>query len=290
MLSAARKLAQDAGVALAVATFEPHPLTVLNPAAAPPRLSPPAVKADLLAAAGVDELIILPPTPDVLNTTADGFWTILRDTIRITQLVEGESFTFGKGRSGNIATLRQWAQRDGIGLTIVDAEEVALLDLSIVAVNSTLIRWLLGHGRARDAAILLGRPYRLRGEVVKGFQRGRTIGVPTANLKCDQQMIPLDGVYAARTTLDGQTYPVALSIGTLPTFGDHQRQVEGHLIGFSGDLYGRSIEIDVVDWLRDQIKFTGVDALKQQLARDIADTAARATLHAEREIARIATP
>ncbi len=245
------------------------------------------MKQNLLSAQGVSELIILPPTPDVLNTTAEGFWTILRDTIRITQLVEGESFTFGKGRSGNITTLRQWSKRDQIGLTIVDAEEAALLDLTVVPVNSTLIRWLLGHGRARDAAILLGRPYRLRGEVVKGFQRGRTIGVPTANLKCDNQMIPLDGVYVGRTTIDGQTYPVALSIGTLPTFGEHQRQVEGHLIGFTGDLYGQPLEIELVDWLRDQVKFAGVDALKQQLARDIAETIYRANEKAERQIARI---
>ena len=287
MLAVARDLAAKANVPLAIATFEPHPLTVLNPAAAPPRLSPPSVKADLLAAQGVDELIILPPTPDVLNTTAEGFWTILRDTIGITGLVEGESFTFGKGRTGNIATLRQWAERDAIGLTIVDAEEVALMDLSVVPVNSTLIRWLLGHGRARDAAILLGRPYRLRGEVVKGFQRGRTIGVPTANIKCDGQMIPLDGVYAGRCALDGQTYPVALSIGTLPTFGEHLRQVEGHVVGYSGDLYGRTIEVDLVDWLRDQVKFANVDALKRQLARDIDETTRRAGGVPEREIASI---
>jgi riboflavin kinase/FMN adenylyltransferase len=288
LLKTARGFAQSTGVPLAAATFEPHPLTVLNPAAAPPRLSTLAAKTDLLAAQGVDELIVLPPTPDVLNTTAEGFWTILRDAIRITRLVEGESFTFGKGKGGTIDILRQWSERDGIGLTIVDAEEVALLDLRVVPVNSTLIRWLIGHGRARDAAILLGRPYRLRGEVIEGFKRGRTIGVPTANLKCDGQMIPLDGVYAGRCEIDGRTYPLALSIGTLPTFGEHGRQVEGHLIGYAGDLYGRTIEIDVVDWLRDQIKFSNVDALKAQLARDIVEAKVRVTQTLpEREIARI---
>ncbi|HEV7302102.1 MAG TPA: riboflavin biosynthesis protein RibF [Tepidisphaeraceae bacterium] len=288
LIRAARAIATSAGVPLALATFEPHPLTVLNPAAAPPRLTSPAMKADLLAAQGVDELIILPPTPDVLNTTAEGFWSILRDDIGITALLEGESFTFGKGRTGTIDRLREWAARDGIQLEIVDVEEAVLLDMSVVAVNSTLVRWLIGHGRARDAAILLGRPYVLRGNVVKGFQRGRTIGVPTANLQCDGQMIPLDGVYAGRCTIDGTTYPVALSIGTLPTFDGTGRQIEGHLIGFTGDLYDRTIDLEIVDWLRDQTKFNGVDALKAQLARDIAEVPRRVNDTPSRQIAQLA--
>jgi riboflavin kinase/FMN adenylyltransferase len=287
LLRIARGIADRANVPLAVATFEPHPLTVLNPAAAPPRLTPPSAKADLLAEQGVDELIILPPTPDVLNTTAEGFWAILRDDIRITALVEGESFTFGKGRGGTIERVREWAARDGVELRIVSAEQAVLLDLSVVDVNSTIVRWLLGHGRARDAAILMGRPYTLRGEVVKGFQRGRTIGVPTANLKCDGQMIPPDGVYAARCAIDGATYPVALSIGTLPTFGDSARQIEGHLIGYAGDLYGRTIDLQVVDWLRDQMKFPGLDALKAQLARDIAEVQRRTAIEPTRQIAQL---
>lgn len=288
LLRVARAIADAANVPLAVATFEPHPLTVLNPAAAPPRLTPPSIKSDLLAQRGVDELIVLPPTPDVLNTTAEGFWAILRETIGITALVEGETFTFGKGRGGTVERVRQWAARDNVRLEIVPAEQAVLLDLSVVDVNSTLIRWLLGHGRARDAAILLGRPYTLHGPVVKGFQRGRTIGVPTANLKCDDQMVPLDGVYAARCAIDNVTYPVALSIGTLPTFGSTGRQIEGHLIGFTGDLYGRTIDIEIVDWLRDQTKFSGVDSLKAQLARDIAEAQHRAIATPSRQIARLA--
>lgn len=286
LLARARQIATAQKAPLAIATFEPHPLTVLRPAAAPPRLSSPQMKMDGLAAAGVDQLVILPPTPDLLNTTAEQFWDILRDDIRITHLVEGDSFTFGKGRGGTIEQARQWAARDGIQLTVVEAVEAVLLDLSIVAVNSTLVRWLLGHGRARDAAILLGRAYTLRGQVIKGFQRGRTIGVPTANLQCDQQMVPLDGVYAGRCTIDGRTYPVALSIGTLPTFGDNARQIEGHLIGFDGDLYDRTIDFEVVDWIRDQMKFDSIDELKRQIALDIDQTPGCLIHVPQREIAR----
>jgi riboflavin kinase/FMN adenylyltransferase len=149
---------------------------------------------------------------------------------------------------------------------------VVLLDLTIVTVSSSLIRWLLAHGRVRDAAICLGREYALHGEVIRGFERGKKLGVPTANLQCDDQLIPADGVYAGRCTIGGgddATYPAAVSIGSLPTFDEHKFQVEAHLIGFDGDLYGRVIEVQLIDWVRDQWKFRGVDALKQQIARDI---------------------
>ena len=287
LLNECRRLAQTTGKPLAIATFDPHPLTVLNPAAAPPRLTSPAIKTERLAAQGVDELIVLPPTPDVLNTTAEQFWEILSDVARVSHMVEGETFTFGKGRTGTIARLREWAARDGVGLSIVDAEEAVLLDLSIVPVSSTLVRWLIAHGRARDAAILLGRPYALHGTVVEGFKRGRTIGIPTANLRTDDgQLVPADGVYAGRCEIDGHSYPVALSIGTLPTFGQtNSRQIEGHLIGFDGDLYGRTIQIDVLDWVREQVKFNGVEALKGQIARDVEEIKRRASAVPCRQIA-----
>jgi riboflavin kinase/FMN adenylyltransferase len=146
---------------------------------------------------------------------------------------------------------------------------VPLLDLQMVEVSSSLIRWLTAHGRVRDAAICLGRSYALRGEVIMGHQRGRTIGVPTANLRVADQLVPIDGVYAGRSTIDGNTYAAAVSIGTMPTFGENDRQVEAHLIGFDGDLYGRVIEVELVDWVREQWKFSGLEALKSQLRRDI---------------------
>jgi riboflavin kinase/FMN adenylyltransferase len=140
----------------------------------------------------------------------------------------------------------------------------------------------------RDAAICLGRSYALRGEVVMGHQRGRTIGVPTANLRVTDQLVPIDGVYAGRCTIDGKTYGAAVSIGTMPTFGENERQVEAHLIGYDGDLYGRVIEVELVDWIREQWKFAGLDALKSQMRRDIAYAQECANHNRCQPIARIA--
>ncbi len=273
---------------LAVVTFEPHPLTVLRPDLAPPRLTPPQMKRELLAAAGVDDLVELPPDPDVLDLTAEAFWAILRDEVRPTHIVEGKSFNFGKGRGGTIDNLREWADGSPVKLQVIEGVSVALLDLQVVEVTSSLIRWLTAHGRVRDASICLGRGYALRGEVVEGRQRGRTIAVPTANLRVTDQLVPSDGVYAGRSTIDGKNHAAAVSIGTMPTFGEHQRQVEAHLIGFNGDLYGQTIEVELIDWIREQWKFANVDALKIQLQRDIAYAQERASLSIHEPIAKIA--
>jgi riboflavin kinase/FMN adenylyltransferase len=287
ILEVAAKLRPDSGPGrVAVVTFEPHPLTVLRPGHAPPRLTPPELKRELLASAGVDDLVILPPVPEVLNCSAEAFWQILRDEVRPAHMVEGDSFTFGRARGGDINRLREWSAGTGVSLHVIEPVLVALLDLQVVPVSSSLIRWLLAHGRARDAAICLARPYVLEGMVVKGHQRGRTIGVPTANLACDAQLIPADGVYASRCRVEGRDYPVALSIGTMPTFGENARQVEAHLIGFDGDLYGRVLRVEVLDWLREQRKLPGIEALKAQLAKDIGAAVERFGLRVGEPIAR----
>lgn len=283
---ATRLKSQSNGPSAAVITFEPHPLTVLRPEMVPPRLSAADRKQQFIADAGIDHLLILPPEPAVLELTAEMFWRRLSDAVKPTALVEGRSFSFGKGRSGTVERLKAWAEPEGTRVHVVPPVEVALLDMSLVPASSSLIRWLLAHGRVRDAAVCLGRPYELSGPVIQGHQRGRTIGVPTANLDCAEQLVPAPGVYAARTTVGGTTYAVALSIGTMPTFGDdHRRQVEAHLIGFDGDLYGQTLRLELLDWLRDQQKFASLDALKAQLSRDIATAATRHTLDAGRPVA-----
>lgn len=277
--------ASSASGRVAVVTFEPHPLAVLRPEFAPPRLTPPARKRELLAAAGVDDCVVLPPDREVLDLTAERFWEILRDRARPAHLVEGESFNFGKGRGGTIERLREWTAASSVRLHVVGGVTVPLLDLQIAPVSSSLVRWLVAYGRVRDAAICLGRPYELEGPVIRGHQRGRQIGIPTANLDCHEQLVPDDGVYAGRCTVDGATYSAAVSIGSMPTFGEHSRQVEAHLIGFDGDLYGRSIRVELIDWLREQRKFKGVDALKEQLAMDIAQAQSLARMNPAEPIA-----
>jgi len=266
ILQTAREIADSRQ--LVVITFEPHPMTVLRPGKAPPRLTLPEMKQELIASAGVDAMLILEPTPELLSISAESFWQLLRDA-QIAHLVEGPTFNFGKGRRGNIQTLREWAAKDSVGLTVVEPVEVALLDLTLVQISSSIVRWLVGNGRMRDAAVCLGRPYALRGQVIEGFKRGRTIGVPTANLNCGEQLVPADGVYSGRCVVNGRTYPAAISIGRLPTFNEVKRQVEAHLIGFNGDLYGQQLDIEVTDWIRDQIKFASVEALKERMKWDI---------------------
>jgi riboflavin kinase/FMN adenylyltransferase len=283
LLELARELRGPAGIALV--TFEPHPLTVLRPAAAPPRLTPMGLKMELLRDAGVDHLIILPPSSEVLELTAEAFWHILRDQVRPSHMIEGTSFNFGKGRAGSIERLREWAANSDVKLHVIDGVKAALLDMHVPRVSSSLIRWLLVAGRVRDAAICLGRPYLLEGTVIKGFQRGRTIGVPTANLDCGEQLLPAEGVYVGRCTVDRTVHAAAISIGRLPTFGDDRLQIEAHLIDFHGDLYGRTLRVELVDWIREQQKFPGIDKLKDQLGRDIERSKTRSRLDAARPIA-----
>lgn len=152
---------------------------------------------------------------------------------------------------------------------VVDELNVALPNMHIVEVRSSLIRWLIAYGRVRDAAICLGRPYTLSGLIIKGFQRGRQLGMPTANFECGEQMIPADGVYAGRCRVAGKTYAAGVSIGTLPTFNETKRQVEAHLLGFDGDLYGQTLELELIDFIREQIKFTSVDQLKEKMWADM---------------------
>lgn len=287
ILAVARRLRQESNApAVAVVTFEPHPNTVLRPDAVPPRLTPPALKRQLLAAGGVDLLVNLPPSQEVLNLSAEHFWQTLRDQVRPSHMVEGRSFNFGKDRGGTIQRLAEWASASSVRLHVIDGVSTPLLDMTVVPVSSSLVRWLLFNGRARDAAICLGRPYALAGPVVKGYQRGRTIGIPTANVDCGGQLVPEDGVYAARCLVEGRTYPTAVSIGTMPTFGNGlKRQVEAHLVGFDGDLYGQVLRVELLDWLRGQKKFNGVDALKAQMHRDLDETVSRKLMDPTRPVA-----
>ena len=273
---------------LAVVTFEPHPLTVLRPELAPPRLTPPALKRTLLEQAGVDDYVILPPTRDVLGLAAEEFWRILKDDVRVAHLIEGPSFNFGKDRKGTIARLREWSAGTDVKLQVVEPVNVVLLDLQIAPVSSSLIRWLLAHGRARDAAICLGRPYVLEGKVVLGHQRGRTIGIPTINLDCGDQLIPADGVYVGKCIIDRATRLAAVSIGNAPTFEDATWQIEAHLLDFAGDLYDRTVQLEMIDWLREQRRFRAMEELTAQIERDIRACRSRAELDPSQMIASVA--
>ena len=269
LLARCRELADDSAPVVAV-TFEPHPLTRLRPEKAPPRLTSASMKNRLIEEQGVDLLVELAPEPEVLLITAWQFFELLLNRLRVTHLVEGPDFSFGRGREGNIANLSAWASETAMRVHGIEEVTVTLTNLHVAEVRSSLIRWLVAYGRVRDAAICLGRAYRLSGPVVRGFGRGRQLGIPTANIDCGDQMIPSDGVYAGRCTIKGVTYAAGVSVGTLPTFNETRRQIEAHLIGFEGDLYDAPIELELLEFLRDQVRFRDIEQLKAKMACDLA--------------------
>lgn len=269
----ARDIAGRDGRVIAIA-FDPHPAALLRPERTPPRLTTFARRVQLLRAAGVDDVVRLEPTHQLLALTADEFIRDLVERLAPSCIVEGPDFHFGKGRTGTLDVLRALGERHGFSLHVEPAVSLALNDHTIAPASSSLARWLIAHGRLIDVTRVLGRPHRLEGIVVRGDQRGRTIGFPTANLDCDV-MPPGDGVYAGLATLpDGRVFTTALNVGARPTFNGVEHRVEAHLVGAT-DLpeYGWRLSLDLVAFLRDQVRFDRVERLIEQLHRDAARAA-----------------
>lgn len=266
----ARELVGATGRVVALA-FDPHPATRLRAGSAPARLTTFEHRSALLLQCGADEVHRLEPDDSTLLAEPEQFIARVVESHRPAWFVEGEDFHFGKNRTGTPRTLQVLGKAWGFGVDIVPAVEVALVDQLIARASSSLVRWLLLHGRVRDAATVLGRHHELSGEVVQGDQRGRTMGFPTANL-VSQCLAPADGVYAALATLpDGAVAPAAVNIGKRPTFAGHDRRIEAHLIGarIDGHHYGWPLRLAFVAWVRDQIRFDSVERLRAQLARDV---------------------
>lgn len=280
ILARARELGLQHGDPVKAITFEPHPATILRPQQVPPRISDSVEKVRCLREAGADEVVVVEPGPKLLGLDAIAFLEFLVANHQPRVVVEGPNFCFGKGRGGDVAVLAAEGVRLGYAAVVVDTVEVALADSLTAPVSSSLVRWLVGHGRVADAARCLGRVYTLTGRVTAGDKRGRTIGVPTANLAptdIEGKLLPAEGVYGGRVELpDGSQYPAAVSIGVNPTFAATARTVEAHLLGFNGDLYGHPITILFERWLREQRRFSTIDALRDQLERDIDYTQALA--------------
>jgi riboflavin kinase/FMN adenylyltransferase len=286
LLGAARELAAAHSAKVVALAFDPHPLTTISPDSAPFRLTTWLTRRNLLLQAGADVVIRLQPCRDVLDLAPEAFVQRMVQDHAPRAFVEGPDFHFGCRRAGDIALLARLGDAMDFDAHIIQPVTTVLDDHSIVQVSSTLTRWLLRHGRVGDAARLLGRPYRLEGEVVPGDRRGRLIGFPTANLLTDL-MLPADGVYAARAILpDGRILPAALNVGERPTFGGATRTVEAHILSAPPNSPGSvppesswaplaglpeyhwPLELELVAWLRDQVRFAGVEGLRDQLHRD----------------------
>jgi len=272
LVEAARKAAGDGGRVVAL-SFDPHPLSVLRPEAAPLRLSTFRQRSHWLRAAGADEVIALVPTDKLLGQSPEAFLDRVVAEYAPDIIVEGPDFRFGRDRAGSIETLRELAPTLGYRAIEVGAVHGTLTDGTVVKVSSSIVRWLVNAGRVRDAARLLGHPYVVCGPVVRGDGRGGAdLGIPTANLDpC--QALPADGIYVGLALgPDGRRYPAAVSVGTKPTFGENPRVCEAHLIGHDPqtDEYGWTLRLEFHDWLRDQIAFDGIVQLVAQMHRDVA--------------------
>ncbi len=256
-----------------VFTFDPPPLKILQPLRVPTPLTWNARREALLRGIGVDHVEFFPTSIDLLNLSPEAFFKkILLEQFRVKAMVEGPNFRFGRERAGDLNTLEKLCQQADVTLEVLIPQEIAGMMIS-----STQIRAWIQAGEIGLANRCLVEPYRLIGEVQHGAARGRTLGFPTANLGSIPVLVPNHGVYAARvcdpSSIEGT--PVALHIGPNPTFGEETSKVEAHLIGFSGDLYGQTIELQLLDRVRAVQKFDSKEALLSQLQKDIAAVSAR---------------
>lgn len=270
VIDIARSHATAQNAPLGVMTFEPHPRQVFTPDGAAFRLMNATARANRLEKLGVDVLYELPFTPALSGLTAHDFArTILADGLGVSHVVVGADFRFGKDRGGNATTLRDFGDQMGFGVTVAD-----LISTGESEVSSTAIRRALTEGRPSDAATMLGHWHRLDGTVIKGDQRGRDLGFPTANMAIDGLHMPRFGVYAVQVdVLTGPhagAYNGAASIGVRPMFGTNTPNCETHLFNFKADIYGEQISVALVEYLRGEQKFASVDALVDQMHADCA--------------------
>jgi len=264
--------AAAAGTAAIALTFDPPPATFLRPETAPAPLTWLDRRVQLLVDSGLTDVGVFRTGPWLLGLSAREFFDrVLVDQLGAQGIVEGPTFGFGRDRGGDARLLGSWCAELGLGF-----EVVAPTQQDGTIVSSTRIRQALAVGEVAEAARLLGRPHRIRGLITHGAGRGTGIGVPTANLDEIDTMIPDDGVYAVHAFINGAGPPLAsaCNIGPNPTFGEQVRKVEAHLIDYSGDLYGQTVELDLLAKIRPTRRFGGLDDLLAQIRDDV--TSARA--------------
>ena len=258
-----------------VVTFEPHPLEVVRPSAAPPLLTLHDEKLELFAQCGVSYVAVLPFTPTLASYEAEEFVdAVLLERFRVAELLVGHDHGFGRGRLGDIDVLKALGASRGFGVNVLPPVHSA----NGRAISSTAIRTAIMHGDLQTAAAGLGRPYSLAGKVVWGDQRGRRLGYPTLNLQPPpiRKLLPPDGVYAVRVQTPQGPFGGMLNLGPRPTFGDASRRIETHVFDAAHDWYGAPIRLDLIARIRDTRSFDGIEALRAQLARD--EASARETL------------
>jgi riboflavin kinase/FMN adenylyltransferase len=255
------------GLRSLMVTFEPHPLEVVNPAAAPQLLTVGEEKREVLAESGIDYLAVVPFTATLARYAAEEFVTrVLRDRFSMEYLLMGYDHGFGRNREGDVEVLQALGARYGFRVEVVPPVSVG----DGRPISSTSIRRAIAGGDLDRAAFALGRPYSLGGRVVQGAARGRGLGFPTINVAPPnpRKLLPPQGVYAVRVQTPGGAHGGMLNLGPRPTFGDQSVGIEAHLFDASGDWYGAWVRIDFIARLRETQKFANAAALVEQLRRD----------------------
>jgi len=272
LVATARDIAKTAGRPAGVLTFEPHPKSVFRPETPPFRLTPRAAKQRLLAELGLDLTVVLTFDRDFASRSAEEFIDrVLVQALGISHAVIGYDFCFGRGRAGTGETLAAAGAAKGFGVTRLAAVKGPDGEVQ----SASRIRHLIAEGDVGKAAQLLGRFWEIEGVVESGDRRGRELGFPTANLRLGETLHPVYGIYAAQALIDGRWRDCVVSIGVRPTVNDRGVLVEAHVFDYSGDLYGRTLRLRLVDYLRPEAKFADLDALTRQIAADCREARAR---------------
>ncbi|MDE0395172.1 MAG: bifunctional riboflavin kinase/FAD synthetase [Gammaproteobacteria bacterium] len=269
VLEEIRDRASATGRRAVLLTFHPHPLRIVRPEATPPLLTTPVEKKEILAETGLDYAVFLTFSPALSRYSPRRFVEeILVGRLRLDELVIGHDHGFGRGRSGDVMLLREIGTELGFA---VDVVEPVLIEGA--AVSSSLIRKAVSEGQLEAARTRLGRPYSARGVVVRGEQRGRDLGFPTANLSIDatEKLLPPSGIYAVRGVLKRGVFAGALHLGPRPTFQGSPPSIELYLLDFDGEIYGEEVRVDFIRFLRPVRAFGSVASLIRQMELDVAE-------------------
>jgi len=259
------RIAHEKNGTAVVLTFDPHPLKLLKPDIILPQITPLSTKIDLIGSLGIDLLVIHPFTEEFSAIHAEEFLTsYLKPHLDPKVIIVGENFQFGKNKSGNIDFLRARSRELDLDVQIVQP----ITDEQVI-ISSSTIRKDIQRGQVQRAGKFLGRPFMIDGTVVRGDNRGHTLGFPTANLETEYNLLPANGVYVALVPLQGKMEKAVVNIGYRPTFQSREHAIEVHLLDVSADLYGKRISLYFIERIRDERPFLAVDDLVQQIRQDI---------------------
>ena len=259
-----RQAADERGTMPLALTFDPHPPRIVRPDKAPSLLMTPAQKLEALARAGIAGVAVVRFTRELSQWDPERFVAeVLVEWLQVSEVWVGANFLFGRDRGGNFSLLRALGGRCGFR-----TEKIEPVRYKEFVVSSTRVRRLVAEGRVDEAGVLLGHHYFLDGSVVRGEGRGRQIGVPTANIQTDNELVPLDGVYATLVTLDGVVHSAVTNVGVRPTFGEGERVIETHVFDLAEDLYGRTFRLSFISRLRGERQFADSEALRAQIDAD----------------------